>query len=427
MSTNSISNSGPLRDIKILDFTRAYAGPFSTMLLADLGATVIKIEPPEGDFIREIGPFVSEENKDGGIGGFFNSVNRNKRSIAVDLKTKEGQTVVHDLVKECDALICNFSTPKVMNKFNLDYEQVKLMNPQLVYVSISGYGTNYVVDSKYEGKPTVDIMMQAESGAMSITGSETGENYKIGPGVGDSYAGVMAAIALLSAIIERQNSGKGQFIDIAMLDSMIHLCERIVYQYSYTGKSPKPEGNRHPFQAPYSIYDTKDGKIAIAGLPDRYWIRLCKAMDREDILSDKRFETSIKRREHQDVIDEIITTWTTQYTRKEAMEILDHYGCLAAPLNKAEDLFHNEHVKAREMLIDIEANPFTGEKRKIIGVPFKFSETKAEIKHRAPLIGEHSQDTLRDLLNYSEDQINDLVEKNVIKIKNTDVKMSNNI
>lgn len=210
-----------MKGIQILDFTRAYGGPFATMILADMGANVIKIEPPEGDFTRNMGPYVSNKDKDNGLGGFNNSVNRNKKSLVLNLKTKEGQEVIHELVKQSDAIIINFSTPEIMKKFNLDYETVKSLNPALIFVSISGYGTNYVTKSLYEGKPTVDIMMQAESGAMSITGSEDGEMYKFGPGIGDSYAGTLAALSLLSAIIARQNTGKGQFVDIAMLDSMI--------------------------------------------------------------------------------------------------------------------------------------------------------------------------------------------------------------
>lgn len=418
MSTNfEIENGGPLKGIRVLDFTRAYAGPFATMLLADLGANVIKIEPPEGDFIRNTGPFTSEKDKDNGLGGFFNSVNRNKRSLVLNLKTKEGQEIAHELVRKSDALVCNFSTPKIMSKFNLSYETVKSINPKLIYVSLSGYGTNYVVDSSYEGKPTVDIMMQAESGAMSITGSENGEVYKIGPGVGDSYAGTLSALALLSAIIARQSTGKGQFIDVAMLDSMILLSERIIYQYSYNGVSPKPEGNRHPFQAPYSLYDTTDGKIAIAALPERYWIRLCEAMNRKDLLSDKRFQSAMERRRHQDEVDKIITSWTKKYSKNEAMEILNKYGCLAAPLNKAEDLFNNEHVRKREMIVEVEANPKTGEKREIVGVPFKFSDSEAKVKRRAPLLGEHSREILKDILNFTDEKIDTLNKFNIIKVQ----------
>ena len=198
MTLQTEKRNGPLNGIKILDFSRAYAGPFATMLLADLGATVIKVEPPEGDPNRKLGPYLNDADKDCGLGGFNSSVNRNKQSIALDLKKPEAQKIAQELAKECDALIFNFSSPKIMDKFNLDYETIKKINPAIVYVSISGYGTNSILPSLYEGKPTIDLMMQAESGTLSITGSPDGDMYKVGPGIGDSYTGTCAIVACQS-------------------------------------------------------------------------------------------------------------------------------------------------------------------------------------------------------------------------------------
>ena len=409
MAIKTEQRSGPLNGIKVLDFTRAYAGPFATMLLADLGATLIKIEPPEGDPIRELGPYLNNEDKDCGLGGFYSSVNRNKKSIALDLKKTEAQKIAQELAKECDALVLNFSTPKIMEKYNLDYDTIKKLNPKIVYLSISGYGTNRIVPSIYEGKPTIDLMIQAESGTLSITGSPSGEMYKVGPGIGDTYTGTCAIVALLAALLHAKETGKGQFIDMAMLDSMVMLSERIIYQYAYTGVSPKPIGNRHPLQSPYSLYHTSDGAIVLSAFPDRYWDRLVEAMDLDVLRNDPRFKTKETRLQNQDELDKVIEGWTSVRTKAEAMKVLDKHECLAAPVNTAGDLFTNEHIAKRDMLVEVEGHPKTKQKVKITGTPFKYSETEAKIYHRAPLIGEHSVDILKQL-GYSEEAIGKLIK-----------------
>jgi crotonobetainyl-CoA:carnitine CoA-transferase CaiB-like acyl-CoA transferase len=180
MTIKTEQTTGPLNGFKILDFTRTFAGPYATMMLADMGATVIKVEPPEGDPSRQLGPYLNNDDKDCGLGGFNSSVNRNKRSISLNLKNPDAQKVAQEIAKECDALILNFSTPKIMSKYNLDYDTIKKINPKIVYVSISGYGTTRIVSSLHEGKPTIDMMMQAESGTLSITGSPDGECTRLG-------------------------------------------------------------------------------------------------------------------------------------------------------------------------------------------------------------------------------------------------------
>ncbi|GHS96706.1 CoA transferase [Synergistales bacterium] len=409
MAIKTEQRSGPLNGLKVLDFTRAYAGPYATMMLADLGATVIKIEPPEGDPTRQLGPYLNKEDKDCGLGGFNSSVNRNKKSISLDLKKPEAQKVAQELAKECDALILNFSTPKIMSKYNLDYDTIKAFNPKIVYVSISGYGTSRIVPSLYEGKPTIDMMMQAESGTLSITGSPSGEMYKVGPGIGDTYTGTCAIVAMLAALLHAKETGVGQFIDIAMLDSMVMLSERIIYQYAYTGVSPKPIGNRHPLQSPYSLYHTNDGAIVLAAFPDRYWDRLVEAMNLDILRNDSRFKTKETRLQNQDELDKIIEGWTGARSKAEAMEILDKHECLAAPVNMAGDLFANEQITKREMLVEVEGHPKTKQKVKITGTPFKFSETEAKIYQRAPLNGEDSVEILGQL-GYSGDKIDKLIK-----------------
>ena len=410
MTIQPDERSGPLNGYKILDLTRAYAGPYATMLLADMGATIYKIEPPEGDPNRQLGPFLCEEDKDMGLGGFYSSINRNKKSIALDLKKPDAQKIAQELVAQCDAMIFNFSSPQILDKFHLDYDTVSRINPRIVYVSISGYGTNRIVPSLYEGKPTIDMMMQAESGTLSVTGAPTGEMYKVGPGIGDTYTGTVAIVALLAALLKAKETGKGQFVDIAMLDSMVMLSERILYQYSYTGVSPGPIGNRHPMQSPYSLYYTNDGAIVLAAFPDRYWDKLVEVLDIDVLRTDPRFTTREARLQNQDALDEIITGWTSKRSKQEAMEVLDGTGCLAAPVNVAGDLFASEHIRLREMLVEVEGHPGTGQKVQITGTPFKFSDTPAAIYHRAPLNGEDSRSILR-ALGYPEEEIDRMIRE----------------
>ena len=405
--------SGPLNGYKILDLTRTYAGPYATMLLGDMGATIIKIEPPEGDPNRQLGPFLNDEDKDMGLGGFYSSINRNKRSIALNLKNPDAQKIAQQLAAECDAMIFNFSSPKILDKFNLDYDTVSRINPKIVYVSISGYGTNGIVPSLYEGKPAIDMMMQAESGTLSVTGSPTGEIYKVGPGIGDTYAGTLAVTAMLAALLSAKETGRGQFVDIAMLDSMVMLCERIIYQYSYTGVSPGPIGNRHPLQAPYSLYYTNDGAIVLAAFPDRYWDKLVEVMGIDILRTDPRFTTREARLQNQDALDEIISSWTSVKSKKEAMDILNDTGCLAAPVNVAGDLFAHEHLKQREMIVEVEGHPLTGQKVQVTGTPLKFSETPAEIYRRAPLNGEDSRNILMQL-GYSDEDIDRMISEGTV-------------
>jgi len=402
--------SGPLNGYKILDLTRTYAGPYATMMLADMGATVYKIEPPEGDPNRQLGPFLNEDDKDMGLGGFFSSINRNKKSIALNLKHPDAQKVAQKLVAECDAMIFNFSTPKILEKFNLDYDTVKEINPRLVFVSISGYGTSRVEPTLLEGQPTIDMMMQAESGTLSITGAPTGEIYKVGPGIGDTYAGTLAIVGMLAALLKAKETGKGQLVDIAMLDSMVMLTERIIYQYSYTGISPGPIGNRHPLQAPYSVYYTNDGAIVLAAFPDRYWDKLVEVLDIDILKTDPRFTTREARLLNQDALDEIITSWTSKRSKKEAMAALNGTGCLAAPVNVAADLFDNEQIDCRKMIVEVEGHPKTGEKVKITGSALKFSENPVNIYHRAPLNGEDSREVLGQL-GYSPDEIDNMISE----------------
>lgn len=414
MPVQTERRTGPLNGFKILDFTRALAGPFGTMLLADLGATVIKIEAPDGDFIRGNGPFLHEDG-DGGLGGFFSSINRNKKSVVLNLKNTRAQEIARQLAKECDAVIMNFSSPRIMEKYNLGYERLHEINPSLVYVAISGYGTNRVVGSEKENAPTVDMMIQACSGIMSITGANEDEMYKVGPGIGDTYPGTLAIVALLAALIHARETGEGQYVEVAMLDALMLLCERMLYQYSYTGKVPKPIGNNHPLHAPWGIYKTKDGYISIAAHPVKYWDHLINAMDMDE-LRQPEFATVSDRVTNQKELNRVLESWTSVRTKQECMEIFDRFDCLCAPVNTAEDLFNSSQVKKREMLVEVEGDARTGEKVIVAGTPFKLSATPARIYRRAPLLSEDTAEVLEQL-GYTQDEIKKLDEEGATRLR----------
>ena len=416
MALQSDQRTGPLSGYKILDFTRALAGPYGAMLLADLGATVIKIEQPEGDCIRTNGPFLDNEKKDGGLGGFFNSINRNKNGVVLNLKDPRCQKIAHQLAEECDAVIMNFSSPNIPKKYKIDFDTLHAINPKLVYVALCGFGTNAVVGSDYVEKPTVDMMIQAASGFMSITGKNENEMYKAGPGIGDTYPGTLGIVALLAALVNAKDTGKGQYVEVAMLDALMLLSERMIYQYSYTGKIPTPIGNGHPHHAPYSLYRAKDGYVAISAHPIKYWDHLVNAIGCDILRNDPRFKDTTSRIKNIEELTKLIEAFTSQRTKAECMEIFDKHNCLAAPCNNAKDLYESPHVKKREMLVQIEGDADTHKMVTVAASPMKFSKTKTQVVKRAPLLGE---DTARILsqLGYSQQEIETLDAEGAIYVK----------
>ena len=235
----------------MIDLTHALAGPYGTMLLTDLGADVIKVEPATGDVTRDVGPYTPDDELKA-FGGYFQSINRGKRSIVIDLKSPAGIETLIDLVRDADIIVENFSVG-VMERLGIPYTRLREINPRIVYGSLRGFGDPSIGESPYAEWPAMDIAIQAMAGALSVTGTEDGEPIKIGPGVGDIFPGTQLAVGLLAAVMHARETGEGQHVDVAMYDSILSLCERIVYQYSYAGVVPKPEGNKHPFLSPFDV------------------------------------------------------------------------------------------------------------------------------------------------------------------------------
>lgn len=385
--------SGPLTGIRIIDLTHALAGPFCTMLLADLGADVVKIEPPQGDFSRYSFPFVAGDDEKA-FGGYFASINRNKRGMMLDLGDEEARRVVTALIENADAVVENFRVG-VMERWGMGYETLHARNPRLVYAAIRGFGDPRTGESPYARWPAFDVVAQAMGGVVSMTGSADGQVMKAGPSVGDLYPGTMAALGIVAALLHAKTTGQGQFVDVSMYDALVALCEAAIYRYSYRGIVTKPAGNSHPQLTPFDIYPTADGHCAIAAPTPNHWALLCAFMDRPDLIHDPRTESNNDRVANQEFVRQVMTSWTRRHTTAELVELLGG-KVPAGPVNDAAALFADPHLRTREMLVAVE-HPGSARPVVLPNSPIKYSETPSGVHRRAPKLGEHNDEILREL------------------------------
>jgi crotonobetainyl-CoA:carnitine CoA-transferase CaiB-like acyl-CoA transferase len=384
-------SSGTLEGLRVLDLTQMLAGPFCTMMLADQGAEVIKIEPLDGDGTRHMGPFHPDDRMRA-FGGYFQSVNRNKASLALDLKRPQGREVFLTLLEGAQVVVENFRAG-VMDRLELAYERLRHHNPRIVYASIRGFGDPHTGTSPYVDWPAFDVVAQAMGGIMAITGADGRTPTKIGPGVGDTIPAVMAAFGIMAAVWRAERTGEGQYVDVAMVDSVLSMCERMLHQYSYGGKVSGPEGNRHPFLAPFGILPAKDGFIALACHKDEFWIRLCRLIERPDLIADPRFGSQQERATHQIAVYTEIGAYTAQRTRRELAALLGGHVPFG-PVYDVTDIVTDPHFRARDMVVELD-HPGLDQKLAVAGVPIRFSDTPGKIWRRAPLLGEHTDEVLR--------------------------------
>ena len=382
---------GPLTGIKVLDLTAMLAGPFTTMLLTDLGADVIKVEPETGDRTRGLGPNRAGDDPDQALGGYFQSVNRGKRSIVLDLKSDAGSAKFRELVQVADVVVENCSAG-VMERMGLGYESLAELNPRLVYAALRGFGDARSGKSPYEMWPAFDIVAQAMGGFAGITGPLDGTPLKSGPGIGDIFPGALLALGVVAAVRHAEHTGEGQFVDVAMYDAVLAMCERIVYQHSYLGIVPRPMGNGHPLLAPFDIMQTSDGWIAVAAPSDKHWRILAETMHRPDLADDPRFVNNAARLANIVDVRAILGTWLAQQSTAAVVESLGGRVPIG-PVNDAADIFDDEHVRLREMLVEVE-QPGSTTPVTIAGSPIKFSSTPARVRGRGPKLGEDDADTV---------------------------------
>ena len=375
----------PLQGIRVLDLSRVLAGPYCTMVLGDLGADVIKVEPPEGDETRGWGPPFA-----GGESAYYLCVNRNKRGIVINLKTDEGKKILRDLALRSDVLVENFR-PGTLEKFGLDFTTLHEINPKLIYCSITGFGQT----GSMKDKPGYDFMIQALGGLMSITGEPEGEPMKTGVAVVDLFAGQNAIIAILAALQARTLTGRGQHLDISLFDSQLGWLANVASNYLISGKLPKRHGNAHANIVPYQSFQASDGWFAIAVGNDKQFVRLCEMLGKPEIAADEKFATNSGRVRNRVEIIPLLASIFKDASVFEWLTKLNEAEIPCGPIQNFEQVFSMPTVKEREMLVKMD-HPTIG-KLPLVGSPLKMSDTPVQYRLHPPLMGEHTQEVLREL------------------------------
>lgn len=382
---SEVRSFGALSDIKVIDLTQMLAGPFATMMLADHGALVIKVEPPEGDMTRHGGPFRADD-KQRLLGGYFQSIDRNKHSVCLDLKTELGAKALKALVRDADAVVENFRAG-VMERLGLGYEVLRGINPRLVYGALRGFGDERTGASPYKDWPAFDVVAQAMGGLMAITGPNAKTPTKVGPGIGDIAPGMMLGFGLLAAIHHARRTGQGQFVDVSMVDAVLSICERTVWQHSVAGETPGPEGNHHPFLCPFGMYPAADGFVTLAAHQDNFFLSLCDAISAPELPHDQRFATRESRTQNRHACIEELSKRTVLFTKAELMARLGGKIPFGPVLN-IQEIERDPHFAVRQMIVELE-QPGSQPVR-VAGVPVKMTETPGGVHRRSPLLGEHS-------------------------------------
>lgn len=382
-----------LEGIRVLDLSRVLAGPFCTMILADLGADVIKVERPgEGDDSRAFAPFVGKES------AYFMSLNRGKKSIVLDFKKPEDSEIFWQLLDKVDIIVENFR-PGTMEKLGMGYEDIKKVNPRIIYAAISGFGHT----GPYRELPAYDMIVQAMGGVMSITGEPGRPPVRVGTSIGDITAALFGTIGILTALHVRNMTGQGQKVDVSMLDSQVAILENAIARYEVTGQVPGPIGTRHPSIAPFQAFPTKDYYVIIPCGNDSLWAKLCQALQIEEYIEDPRFKTNRDRLANLAELEKLISDITITKTTSEWKAILEAVGHPVGAINTIDKVISDPQVLAREMIVEVE-HPVAG-KMKIAGNPVKLSLTPGRVSKPAPLLGEHTVEVLREVLGWDEEQI----------------------
>ena len=375
----------PLDGIRVIDFSRVLAGPLCSALLGDLGAEVIKIEPPGGDDYRAIGPFA------GGESGLFSAMNRNKQSVVIDLKRDEGRALAQALCAQADVVVENFR-PGVADRLGIGYEQLTALNPKLVYASVSGFGRT----GPESHRPAYDIILQAMCGLMDATGSPDGEPTLVGDSVSDVASGIFASWGVLAALLARERTGKGTHVDVAMFDATLSLTAGLVARYATTGIAPLRVGNRHPSSAPFGAYRAKGGYFVVAVLNNRLFERFAHAIGQPALIGDPRFADDAARCEHEAALRACIETWSAAHSIDEVNTRLSEAGIPVAPIQSIRDALESEQARERGLLVDAPASD--GGTVHLPRQPVQFSAWPATRTTRAPRLGEHTLAVLQQQL-----------------------------
>jgi len=399
------SNNGgpPLKGIRVLDLTRVLAGPFCSMTLSDLGAEVIKVEiPGRGDDTRAFPPYINGESS------YFMSLNRGKKSVTMNIKDDDATEALHRIAEKCDVVLENFR-PGVTTRLGVDYETLSRVNPRLVYCSISSFGQT----GPYAQMPGYDLIIQGMGGLMGLTGEPGRPPVRVGMAVTDICAGMYAVIGILAALRTREETGRGQYIDVSMLDGSVSWMTYAAGNYFATGVNPPRMGSAHPSIAPYQAFPTGDGKyILIACGNDRLWGMLTEAMGAEELGGDPRFKTNALRVEHMDTLVPMLETEFMKRPRDEWLEVLQAMGFPCGPVYGLNELFSDPQVLARGMLKEVR-HPTVGDIKQI-GAVLKFSESESSIQSPPPVLGQDTGEVLRTLAGLTDEEIERLRDKSAI-------------
>ncbi|HUF38386.1 MAG TPA: CoA transferase [Anaerolineales bacterium] len=393
----------PLSDLKVLDLSRVLAGPYCTMLMADMGADVVKIERQgAGDDTRGYGPpFINGEST------YYLSVNRNKRSMTLDMKHPKGKEILGEMIDRADVLVENFR-PGTLEKLGFGYEAARARNPRLVYCSISGYGHT----GPSAGFPGYDLVVQGEGGIADLTGEPDGPPMKVGTSQADIVAGMNAFSGILLALLARGKTGEGQKIDIGLLDCQVSLLTYQAGIYFATGESPKRMGNRHPSIAPYETFQSSDGYVNLGCGNEAIWRRFCTAAGVPDLAEDPRFATNADRVAHRAALLEVMEPMMASRTTSEWVDLLRPGGIPAGPIHSVREVLEHPQTHARDMVIEID-HPLAGPIR-LTGIPIKLSETPGEIHSPPPLLGQHTAEVLVQWLGLGPEEIKRLATSGVV-------------
>ncbi len=393
----------PLSGTRVLDLSRILAGPYCTMILGDLGADVVKVERPgTGDDTRTWGPPFA-----GGESAYYLCCNRNKKSITIDLQKPRGAELVKEFARVSDVLVENF-TPGLMQRFGLDYEILRALNPRLVYCSITAYGQ----DGPYRDRPGYDMVLSAVGGLMWITGERDGEPCKVGVAITDVVTGVYASGAIMAALLWRERSGRGQYIDCSLLDAQVSALANIASSYLVAGKEAQRWGTAHESIVPYQVFRTKDRPIAIAVANQKLWVNFCKLIGKQEWTDDPRFASNPKRVENRDVLIPLVAEVLADKTCDEWVELFVAASIPCGPVNNMQSLFADPQVLHRGMRAEV-PHPTIGTLQ-LAGIPIRHSETPATIRLPPPLLGEHTDEILADVLAYPPEKIEALRQQGAI-------------
>lgn len=378
--------AGPLAGIRVLDFTRVLAGPAASLALADLGAEIIKVEPPgTGDETRTFPPFREGESH------YYVAINRGKKSMVIDLKAADGVQLAKDLAAKCDIVIENYR-PGVMERLGLGYEALSADNPGLIYCSISGFGQ----DGPLRDKPSFDIVLQALSGALSVNGEPGSAGTKLGIPLGDLVGGINGPIGILAALHERNRTGRGRWIDVSLLDGMLGMLGYLAQLAFFNGEDPQPQGSQHPNLVPYGQFPARDGAIIIACLTNAFWGRICCALGMPELAQDPRFDSLEKRRSERDMINGIVSGFTRRHTVQELEALLSAHEVPNAPILGVSDALAHPQAVARDMVAKTQHKTL-GE-IPIVNRSIKFPGAPQPVPGAPPVLGQHTDEILSDVL-----------------------------